>query len=190
MAETNMDHPADDPLAPGLAAGDLRAWEALYDRLAGRLYRVAVRVLNCREDAEDAVQEAFTTVVRSRQRLAQVGELDAYLFAALRHAAARLAVQRVRLPAASDAAMREAVARSEHPREGGRSHELCQALGALPAEQREVIALKIHGELTFAQIGLVMGTSANTAASRYRYALEKLREAMRPEGCQRSDLDD
>jgi RNA polymerase sigma-70 factor (ECF subfamily) len=185
-----MDHPANDPLAPGLAAGDLRTWEALYDRLAGRLYRAAVRLLNCREDAEDAVQEVFTTVVRSRQRLAEVDDLDAYLFAALRHAAARLAGRNARLPAASEAAVRKAVARPEGPREGGRSPELSRALGRLPAAQREVIALKIDGELTFAQIGLVMGTSANTAASRYRYALEKLREAMRLEECPRSPCDD
>jgi RNA polymerase sigma-70 factor (ECF subfamily) len=45
----------------------------------------------------------------------------------------------------------------------------------LPCEQREVVLLKIDGELTFAQIAVVMGTSINTAASRYRYALEKLR---------------
>jgi RNA polymerase sigma-70 factor (ECF subfamily) len=48
----------------------------------------------------------------------------------------------------------------------------------LPAQQREVIALKIDGELTFAEIGQVMGTNANTAASRYRYALEKLRATL------------
>ena len=50
---------------------------------------------------------------------------------------------------------------------------------ALPAEQREVIALKIDGELSFAQIAQVMGVSINTAASRYRYALEKLRTSLR-----------
>jgi hypothetical protein len=49
---------------------------------------------------------------------------------------------------------------------------------ALPAAQREVIALKIDGGLTFAEIAAVIGTSANTAASRYRYALEKLRAAL------------
>ena len=43
------------------------------------------------------------------------------------------------------------------------------------AEQRELIALKIDGELTFAEIAACLGISPNTAASRYRYALEKLR---------------
>lgn len=56
--------------------------------------------------------------------------------------------------------------------------ELAAAVAALPAEQREVIALKIDGGLTFAEIAAVMHTSLNTAASRYRYALEKLRASL------------
>ncbi len=39
--------------------------------------------------------------------------------------------------------------------------------------------MKIDGELTFAQIAQAMGISINTAASRYRYALEKLRRALK-----------
>ena len=52
------------------------------------------------------------------------------------------------------------------------------ALARLPEDQREVLALKTEGELTFEEIGLVLGIPANTAASRYRYALEKLRAAL------------
>ena len=48
----------------------------------------------------------------------------------------------------------------------------------LPQEQREVVALKIDGGLTFAEIGEALSISANTAASRYRYALEKLRDSL------------
>ena len=58
---------------------------------------------------------------------------------------------------------------------------LAAAVAALPIEQREVIALKIDGDLTFAEIAAVIGISANTAASRYRYALEKLRAALAKE---------
>jgi len=54
-----------------------------------------------------------------------------------------------------------------------------RALRELPAEQREVLALKIDGGLTFARISAVLGVSPNTAASRYRYALEKLRERLK-----------
>jgi RNA polymerase sigma-70 factor (ECF subfamily) len=49
----------------------------------------------------------------------------------------------------------------------------------LPSEQREVVVLKIWGGLTFAQIAEQLELSAHTAASRYRYALSKLRESLK-----------
>jgi RNA polymerase sigma-70 factor (ECF subfamily) len=48
------------------------------------------------------------------------------------------------------------------------------ALNQLPGDQREVIVMKIWGELTFAQIGDALEISPNTAASRYRYAIARL----------------
>jgi RNA polymerase sigma-70 factor (ECF subfamily) len=49
----------------------------------------------------------------------------------------------------------------------------------LPPEQREIIDLKIEGGLTFGEIATLLSISPNTAASRYGYALEKLRAALR-----------
>jgi RNA polymerase sigma-70 factor (ECF subfamily) len=174
-----MESPGTDPLLLGLAAGQEQAFAVLYDRFAARLYRVALAVLGRTEDAEDTVQEVFMAMVRSRERLTEVRDLEAYVFTALRRAAARCAARRARQPFTSDAAASEAVARNQR---AGPSHphgeRLQRALRALPSEQREVIALRIDGELTFSQIAQVMGISINTAASRYRYALEKLRRAL------------
>jgi RNA polymerase sigma-70 factor (ECF subfamily) len=50
------------------------------------------------------------------------------------------------------------------------------AMGKLTEIYREVITLKIWGELTFAEIGESLGISQHTAASRYRYGLEELRK--------------
>jgi RNA polymerase sigma-70 factor (ECF subfamily) len=55
---------------------------------------------------------------------------------------------------------------------------LLKRAGDLPAEQREAVYLKIFDGLTFKEIGSVCGVTANTAASRYRYGIEKLREAV------------
>ena len=175
-----MRSPGTDPLLLGLAAGDERAFAVLYDRFAGRLYRAALGMLGRPEDAEDAVQELLTGLVRSRRRLSGVRDLSAYLFAALRRTVARLAARRAREPVASDAATGEAPARTDrHTSDNPHKERLARALRALPPAQREVIALKIDGELTFAQIAQVMGVSINTAASRYRYALDKLRTALK-----------
>ena len=112
-----MEHPDSDPLLVGLAAGDAGAFEALYDRFGGRLYQVAMTMLNRREDAEDAVQEVLIALVRSRYRLSAVRDLEAYLFAALHRAAARCAARRARLPLNSETAVQEAVARSSEKAE-------------------------------------------------------------------------
>jgi RNA polymerase sigma-70 factor (ECF subfamily) len=55
---------------------------------------------------------------------------------------------------------------------------LRRALGALPNDQRQVMVLHIWGELTFSQISDLLDLSSNTVASRYRYALAKLRDSM------------
>jgi RNA polymerase sigma-70 factor (ECF subfamily) len=169
-----------DPLPASLAAGDERAFAALYDRFGQRLFRTALAVLGRREDAEDTVQEVFAAVWQARQGLTGSQDLTAYMFTALRRAAARYAARRARGPTLSETAIDEAVSPSASPDDCSATYgeRLERALAALPAEQREVIALKIDGQLTFAQIAGVLGLSANTAASRYRYALEKLRASL------------
>jgi RNA polymerase sigma-70 factor (ECF subfamily) len=57
------------------------------------------------------------------------------------------------------------------------------ALQRIPPEQREVLVLKIWGELTFEQIGTELALSPNTAASRYRYALAALRQELAAADC-------
>jgi RNA polymerase sigma-70 factor (ECF subfamily) len=174
-----MESPDIDPLIAGLIAGDERAYAALYDRFGARLFRTAIGTLRRREDAEDVVQEVFLSVLKSRQRLRDVRDLTAYLFTALRRAAINAATRRARGPALSQEAVESAPAAASARGESGPCGDRLQrALLALPPEQREVILLKTDGELTFAQIGQVLGVSMNTAASRYRYALEKLRTTL------------
>ena len=54
-----------------------------------------------------------------------------------------------------------------------------KAVDGLPEEQREVVVLKIFEEMTFEEISQLMRISQNTVASRYRYAIEKLRKNMK-----------
>jgi RNA polymerase sigma-70 factor (ECF subfamily) len=65
------------------------------------------------------------------------------------------------------------------PGETSVEREAMQALAALPPEQREVIVLKIWHEHTFEEIGELVDISPNTAAGRYRYGLQKLRNSLK-----------
>lgn len=165
-------------LAESLADGDADAFAAVYDRMAARLLGAARTMIGSAADAEDVVQDLFVDLARGRHRLAAVADLEAYVFTMLRHAVARrhrraVTGRRVLVAVAHDRSRPDQAAAAALP-----DDELAAALAELPPEQREVVALKIDGGLTFAEIGRVMGTSLDTAASRYRYALTKLRQTL------------
>src|SRR4051794_801436 len=172
-----MQNPSDRLLIQGLARGEEQAFAALYDRLGPALFRVARALLGGRQDAEDVVQEVFVGLLRSRRSLAGVQNLRAYAFAALRSAAGRIAAARKkeRRTAADLCDLPQSQERSLNAE---RPAPLERALRSLPAEQLDLIALKTEGELPSAEAPACLGISPNTAASRYRYALEKLRAAL------------
>jgi RNA polymerase sigma-70 factor (ECF subfamily) len=167
-------------LAKALAAGDPEAFAALYDRLALRLLGAARTMTGSSADAEDLVQDLFVDLARGRGRLAAVADLEAYVFTMLRNAVRRrgrrAALDR-RTVVAIAAGRQASGSLTESPPELP-DDALTAAVAALPEAQREVVALKIDAGLTFAEIAAVTGTSLNTAASRYRYAVDKLRTAL------------
>ena len=174
-----MTGPAIDPLLAALVAGDEEGFEEVHKRFAAQMFWAALRMLNHRQDAEDVVQQVFADFFRARARWSEVNDLNAYLFSSLRRAAHKTATRRRRHPIAdtelaADAAVMTAGCMAESPH----GELLGRCLARLPLKQREIIALKIDGDLTFAQIGEVLGVSPNTAASRYRLALERLRTAL------------
>ena len=161
----------------GLAAGDPEAFAALYDRLAARLLATVRTLGGSRAEAEDVVHDLFVDLARFRSGLAGVADIDAYVFTMLRHALSR---RRRR-----GAVARRVLGTIAHQRGDGSvppaataDDELAAAVARLPVPQREVLALKIDGGLTFAEIATVLGASLNTVASRYRYAIDKLRVAL------------
>ena len=147
---------------------------ALYDRLAPALFRYALMILADRSAAEDAVHEVFTTI--ARRGLADVRSADGYLRRAVRNACYRALRQRSPGEHARAGLDLEVVDEA-----GSRPEErlaVVQALRRLPADQREVVHLKVFEGLTFQAIADVTGQSINTIASRYRYAMTKLRAAL------------
>jgi len=171
----------DEGLLNALARGSDAAFETVYERFGAALLRAATNVCGSRTVAEDAVQEAFVGLVRLGQggRVRDIRNLRAYLFTAVIRAARRRPRENdatVRLDVdLPSAALATVETNSETPLG---SERLERALQALPLEQREVVSLHFDGGLTFDAIAEALGISVNTASSRYRYALEKLRAAM------------
>src|SRR5687768_11967740 len=92
-------------LLAALARGEAAAYAELYDRLSGRLYGSALRLVRNSSDAEDAVQEVFVALYRGRSKLPEVRDLEAYLFTALRRATLRCAERRGTMVSLSERAI-------------------------------------------------------------------------------------
>lgn len=158
----------------------------LYDRMIGRVWGYALAILADRPLAEDAVQQAFVKLAR---RLGEGPILcpEGYLLIAVRNEAYRLAKSQARQrhdyregdkPKQADDLWLEplpGVLLEEELR-----RQVQQAMERLPPEQREVVYLKIWENLTFQQVAQRLEISINTAASRYRYATDKLERLLGP----------
>src|SRR5205085_7979016 len=142
-AERWMAASADDPLREALAEGREEAFAELFDRFGPALFRVALVLLSTREDAEDAVQNLFVSLVRSRRSLATVENLRAYLFAGLRRSAARLGQRRKNLRVYSLDEVGPVSAKESHSLDWERAERLEKSLRNLPHEQRELVTLKV-----------------------------------------------
>ena len=170
-----MPESPDARLIERLGRGDENALTELYDRYCDRLYRTAIALCGSRDDAEDAVHDMFLGIWSSRARIARVEDLTAYLFASLRHAAARQRERQNRHQQVVRGVQERLQSDRLHATPVSEVPELHELLAVLPAEQQELVALKIYGGLTFAEAAAALGISPNTAASRYRYGLEKIR---------------
>lgn len=153
-------------------------WRACYQELAPRLLLFARQWLPSNADAEDAVQTAFIRFWR-RHPNAQP-EHYPLLYAAVRTAALDI------LRTDTRRTHRESFYNQQDGAENSaffdttleqkeQAEMLEQALQRLPTEQREVLVLRIWGDLTFAQIAEALDQNINTVASRYRHGLEALR---------------
>jgi RNA polymerase sigma-70 factor (ECF subfamily) len=151
-------------------------WSDWLDEHGAALLLFARQWVPSRADAEDVVQDAFVRFWRSRER---VEEPVGYLFAAVKHCALdRRRAQARQSRREESIAGPECESSFDLPEQDERGAVIDAALQDLPESQREVLVLKIWGGLSFPQIADALQTSANTAASRYRYALAKLREQL------------
>jgi RNA polymerase sigma-70 factor (ECF subfamily) len=162
-------------LGARLARGDEAAFAELYDSCADRLHHyVAVR-LGARDAAADVVQSAFLRAVKSRWRFRGVENPMAYMFQIARNELTRTAKRASNVGRALPAGeLLDSVCGS-----CGRSDDaevVAAALARLNAEDRELVELKIYGGLTFREIADVTSVPQGTVATKYRRALESLRE--------------
>jgi RNA polymerase sigma-70 factor (ECF subfamily) len=158
-------------------------WPSCYRELAPRLLLFARQWCHEATDAEDVVQTAFVKFWKRQPE----GRREHWplLYAAVRTTALDL------LRGSERRERREANPTVEVLREGASYFDATveqreeaalveAAVRTLPPEQREVVVLRVWGELTFAEIAETLGEKINTVAARHRYGLEALRRHLQP----------
>jgi len=183
MAESE----ADEALMLAYAGGDAAAFERLYARHKGPLFRYVLRSVKGRGEAEELYQDVWMKVIEARGRYVPKAKFTTWLYTVAHnrlvdHWRARgLAI--VASTDDEDSGVPElAAAPSAEPHRISEAREtlerLANALAALPLAQREAFLLHHEGDLTAAEIAAATGTNEEAAKSRLRYAMKKLREAI------------
>jgi len=157
-----------------LAQESVAEIDSLYREHGPALLLFALAITGERSQAQDAVHHVFLRLLEKGD-LRRASDKKAYLFGCVRNAILNECKRQDRQSPLDDSAWFDPPDQ-DHAGE----QNLRRAIAALPDDQRQVVVLHVWGELTFSQIGDLLGVSSNTAASRYRYALGKLRDLMLP----------
>ena len=157
--------------------------ERLYDEHAQPLFAFLLNLTRDEADTRDLLQDILVKLARGENLLSGVRDERAFLVRLAHNAAIDLMRRRGTRDRTKENFTAERIspfASTDDPDEKLFRDEVSLALGELPEDQRAVVHLKLWSELTFDAIAAALGISPNTAASRYRYGLDKLRERLRP----------
>lgn len=163
--------------------GDLAAFEVLYRRHKDGLFRYLLRLSLSNAIAEDVFQETWIKIVGARDSYRPTAKFPTFLFR-VAHNCFIDYVRRNRRHAGSDTAADPALCQdpSRSPEEltddSMRIKKLYACLQDIPEEQRDVFLLYEEGGLSLDEIAQVTGVNRETAKSRLRYAIGKLKAAL------------
>jgi RNA polymerase sigma-70 factor (ECF subfamily) len=162
-------------LAAAARTGDHKALALLFKRWNPRLTAHAWRLLGDREQAGDAVQEAWVEIVRGLVRLADTDAFAAWAYRITSRRCAKAINRAVRDRRTAEALqIDEAAAAPQEPH----TARLRQAIDALPLDQRAAIALFYLEDMSVAEVAVALAVPAGTVKTRLMHARHKLRAAL------------
>jgi len=171
----------DRRLILSLQRGDRDGLRLIYENYKDELITIAACLVGDRATAEDCLQDVFVRLASNAGKIRIRSSLRGYLITSVANRA-RDKLRKRKRPDVPLSEVAEPVGNTLDPAERiadrERTADLLEALGKLPYEQREAITLHLRGKLTFREIADRQGVSINTAQSRYRYGIDKLRKLL------------
>lgn len=155
----------------------------LYDDHASALFAFLLHFTRDEQETRDVLQEVFTRLASRPHLLQGVADVRGFLLRLTHNLAVDTIRRRASRRRAHDGLAQEPAPLFEpesNPDQAIVQRHIESALAELPPEQRAILQLKLWEGLTFDAIARVLDIPLNTAASRYRYAMDKLRPRLRP----------
>lgn len=159
---------------------ELQRW---YDEHAQALFRFLLNYTRSETDTHDLLQELFQKLAARPELLPTVRDERGYLLRLARNLAVdliRRRTARTKYQEQYESQQARIFESTNHADETVYERKLEEAMAGLPAEQRAIVHLKLWEQMTFEAIAGTLDISPNTAASRYRYGIDKLRQCLRP----------
>ena len=182
---------ADEQLMECYRDGDAGAFDVLYCRHKGGLFRYLLRLCKNKAVAEELFQDVWSNIIRSRERYQPSAKFTTFLYQVAHNRLIDYVRQRPelalslddededndslaqRIPADPDGQPEVMVERKRL------AETLVQQIEALPTLQREAFLMREEAGMSLEEIALATGVTPETAKSRLRYAVAKLRDGLR-----------
>ena len=164
--------------------GSKDALRRIYEKYLNHLLTLAMALLNDANTAEDIVHDVFVSFAKSTEDFKLIGNLKSYLSTCVMNRTRDQIRANQRRP--MKLVESESISSDLHRPDrlvicNEESQRLNHAIAQLPDEQREVIVLRLKGEMKFREIAKLQNVSVNTIQGRYRYGLNKLRSILNGE---------
>lgn len=171
---------SDEELMEQWAAGRMEAFEALYARYRGPLYRYVLRQVGDDATANDLYQGSWEKIIRARRSYRPNAPFRAWMYRiAHNHVMDHFRRQRPETEIRPEIMESGQDGPEDELGKEGRERLLRQAVDKLPAKQKDALLLKLDGGLDLQTIADVLGVNRETAKSRLRYAVARLKEALK-----------
>lgn len=190
LALVSAEPVSDEQLMLRYRDGDAAAFEELYGRHRGGVFRYVLRQVGLRSASEEIFQEIWIKIVSSRLRYRVEARFATFLYhvahnCVMDHFRRKTPLHLISLDDDEDAGHQVAGPERDEPERAAALRQsaarLLNALAMLPAEQRDAFLLHEEGGLTLEEIAEVTAVGRETVKSRLRYALAKLREGVEHE---------
>jgi RNA polymerase sigma factor (sigma-70 family) len=172
----------DDALMLRYAAGEAQAFDTLYARHKGPIYRFFLRQMS-RADAEECHQEVWLKLIDARAAYQPRGEFRAWLFTIAHHTLTDRHRRQMKHAVTDPDSAPDDLADPQSGPEAAtglrrEAERLFRLIARLPYAQREVLLMKEQAGFSLAEIARITGATEEGVKSRLRYATKKLRQAV------------